>query len=66
MGSTSPRSNLCSSCIENRTDLTSCCSFHPKSFSEVNPAHKSKYSAWEIQSSGLVKDMLLSAPMNKA
>ncbi|RAH84253.1 alpha/beta-hydrolase [Aspergillus japonicus CBS 114.51] len=21
--------------------------FHPKSFSEVNPAHKSKYSAWE-------------------
>ncbi|KAF7631237.1 hypothetical protein AFLA_012097 [Aspergillus flavus NRRL3357] len=40
--------------------------FHPKSFSEVNPAHKSKYSAWEIQSSGLVKDMLLSAPMNKA
>lgn len=22
-------------------------SFHAKSFSEVNPAHKSKYSAWE-------------------
>lgn len=23
------------------------CSFHTKSFSEVNPVHKSKYSAWE-------------------
>ncbi|KAB8244583.1 Alpha/Beta hydrolase protein [Aspergillus flavus] len=36
--------------------------FHPKSFSEVNPAHKSKYSAWEIQSSGLLIEWAAEQP----
>jgi putative CocE/NonD family hydrolase len=32
--------------------INTLCSFHPKSFSEVNPQHKSKHSAWETPDPG--------------